>query len=50
MKPDENFNKNCQEIERCKLEEKVKDLTDDQKTHIFQTGMFSVLNGVGRLY
>ena len=41
MKPDENFNKNCHEIERSKLEERVKDLTDEQKINIYETGMSS---------
>jgi Zn-dependent M16 (insulinase) family peptidase len=39
MTPDENFSQSCQETERVKLEEKLKDLSEEQKQNIFKTGL-----------
>jgi Zn-dependent M16 (insulinase) family peptidase len=44
MKPDDNYNKNCQEVERAKLEQKVYELTDEQKNSVYRTGITSLIH------
>ena len=43
MKPDDEYNKKCQEKEKVKLEEKLKVLTPEQKQDVFKTGQFLLL-------